>query len=212
MIRYQLALLGHSQRYLLPALAFTALLGLLYSNESGNPAPPEFAVSAGALTVVACWLTITLADLEDPAQWLITLAHARRLSIVVGSVVLTVFAGCAGLTVLSLLWSVVAHQGEGLGDLVLGVLAHLTCACAGIAVGLPCSRLLVPRAGYTAVAAIIGVGVVLMTRWIPLVNPLLRALSSDQPAILPILLSLFSSVLVLVASAAAVVFFRPRRD
>ncbi|HET6504252.1 MAG TPA: hypothetical protein VFG87_26170 [Amycolatopsis sp.] len=212
MIKYQLALLGHSQRYLLPALAFTALLGLLYSNESGNPAPPEFAVSGGALTVVACWLTITLADIEDPAQWLITLAHARRLSIVVGSVVLTVFAGCAGLTVLSLLWSALAHGGESLGDLGIGLLAQLTCACAGIAVGLPCSRLLMPRAGYTALAAIIGVGVVLLTPWIPLVNPLLRALSSDQPAILPILVSLFSSVLVLVGSAAAVVFFRPRRD
>ena len=76
MIRYQLALLGHSQRYLPPVLLFLSLLAVLY-NDRRAPVVPEYAVSAGGLFVVACWLTIALVETEDPVQRLITLAHAR---------------------------------------------------------------------------------------------------------------------------------------
>ncbi|PXY38571.1 hypothetical protein BA062_02205 [Prauserella flavalba] len=69
--RYQLALLAHSQRYLPPLIAFLAVLGVLYTSRDA-PVLPEFAVSGGALLVVTCWLTIALADVEDPAQRLVT--------------------------------------------------------------------------------------------------------------------------------------------
>jgi hypothetical protein len=213
MIRYQLALFGHSQRYLLPALAFTALLGLLYGNETGaTPPTSEFAVSAGALFVVGCWLTIALVDSEDSTQRLVTLSHARRLVTLLGGMVLAVFACCAALTVLAVVWSVAAHQGDSAGDLGFGLLAHLACAIAGIAIGLPCSRLLVPRAGYAAIAALIGLGVVLTTRWIPFVNPMLHALSSNRPVAVPVLLGLLTSLLALAVSSAAVAYFVPRRS
>ncbi|HKS46638.1 MAG TPA: hypothetical protein VJT49_16290 [Amycolatopsis sp.] len=204
MIRYQLALLAHSQRYLLPMLVFLVFLGVLYGNEANTPAPPEYAASAGALAVIACWLTIALVDIEDPVQWLITLAHARRLSTVVGGIVLTVLVCCTGLTVLSLLWSVITHHGDPPGELVIGALAHFACAGTGIAIGLPASRLLVPRVGYTVIAAGVGMALVLLIRWIPLVNPILRELSANDVAALPVLLGFAVSLLVLAGSSAAV--------
>ncbi|GLY67595.1 hypothetical protein [Amycolatopsis taiwanensis] len=212
MIRYQLALFGHSQRYLFPGLAFLALLSVLYGAEAGSPAPPEFAVSAGVLTVVACWLTITLVDVEDPAQRLITLAHARKLSTMVIGLVLALLACCAGLTVLALIWSIVAHGGDSLGDLGSAALAHLAAASAGIAIGLPCSRLLVPRIVYSAFAAPIALAVVLMSRWLPLVNPMLRALSSNRPAAFDVVVGLLTSLLALAVSAVAVTVLVERRS
>lgn len=212
MIRYQLALLGHSQRYLFPGLVFAALLSVLYGNEAGTPAPPEFAVSAGALTIIACWLTIVLVEAEDPAQWLITRAHARRMSTMVIGLVAAVLISCAALTVLALLWSIVAHSGDSLGDLGSALLAHLAAASAGIAVGLPCSRLVVPRSGYRAIAAPIALAVVLMSRWLPLVNPVLHALSSNKPAAIPALIGLLTSLLALAVSATAVAVVVERRS
>lgn len=205
MIRYHLALLGHSQRYLLPGLAYLAFLGVLYNDDEASPALPEFAVSAGAIMVLACWLTISLVDAEDPVQALITRVHARRLSIVVSGVVATVLACCAVLIVVSLIWSVITHGGDPFGELAFGAMAHIGCASAGVAIGLPCSRLLLPRAGYTTVAAPIGLMVVLLVRWLPFVNPMLRALSSNDPAAAPLVFGLVTSLLALAASAAAVV-------
>lgn len=206
MIRYQMALFAHSQRFLLPGLAYLALLGVLYSDDdAASPALPEFAVSSGAMMVLACWLTITLVDAEDPVQALITRVHARRLSIVVSSVVVTVLACCAVPALVSLAWSMVMHGGDSFGELAFGAMAHLGCAGAGIAIGLPCSRLLLPRAGYTTIAAPVGLLLVLLVRWIPFVNPMLRALSSNDPAAAPLVFGLLTSFLALAASSAAVV-------
>jgi hypothetical protein len=212
MIRYQLALFGYSQRFLLPCLSFVALLGVLYANELDSPAAPEFAISAGVLSVIACWLTIALVDAEDPTQWLITRAHARRLPTMLIGIVVTVLACCAVLTVLSLAWSIAAHAGVSWGELGSALAAHLAAACAGTAVGLPCSRLLVPRTGYTVLAALIALAVVLMSRWLPFVNPMLYALSSNKPAALPVLVGLLTSLLALAASSAAVSVLVERRS
>lgn len=213
MIRYQMALLAHSQRYLLPGLAYLAFLGLLYNGDDAtSPALPEFAVSAGAMMVLACWLTITLVEAEDPVQSLITRVHARRLSILVGGIVVTVLACCAVLALASLIWSMVTHGGDPFGELAFGAMAHLGCAGAGIAIGLPCSRLLLPRAGYTTVAAPVGLVLVLLVRWIPFVNPMLRALSSNDPAAAPLVFGLATSFLALAASSAAVIVGLRRQD
>lgn len=50
LVGYQLAVLGHSQRYLPPTLLFLALLATFYSNNTG-PALPGFAVTASPLLV-----------------------------------------------------------------------------------------------------------------------------------------------------------------
>lgn len=203
MTRYQLALFGHSQRWLPPALAYLLVLGILYS-DAGGPPLPEYAVSAGVLTVVASWLTVALVDAEDPVQRLILLAHARRVSMLFRGVVSTVLLCSTGLTVLSLLWSSVIHRGNPLDVLAIGLAAHFACAFLGIAIGLPCSRLLVPRIGYTVLTAPVLLILVLLVRWIPLGNPMLRAMSSDSPATGAVPAGLVTSAVVLALSALAV--------
>lgn len=178
-VRYQLALLGHSQRYLPPVLAFGAVLAMVYT-EPDAPTAPEIGISTAALVIVACWLTVALLDIEEPDQRLVTRAHAGGMGPVVAGVVLTVLGVCVLLTAGSLGWSAFVHGRLGAEVLALGLLAHLAGACAGVAVGLPCSRLLVAKLGYTVAAGLAALAVVLLVEPVPLVNPMLRALGSDR--------------------------------
>ncbi|NYI88413.1 tetrahydromethanopterin S-methyltransferase subunit F [Amycolatopsis endophytica] len=200
MIRYQLALLAHSQRYLPPLLAYVILLSVLYS-DAGSEARPLFGVSAGALTVVACWLTIALVDAEDPVQRLITQVHAGRLSTVLSGIVAAVVVCCAALMVVPLVWAALVHSGFSTDVLVDGLIAHVACVAAGVAIGLPCSRLLLPRIGYTVLAALALLGVVLLAKWVPVVNPMLRALL-NHGARSTVVLGLAGGVVLLAVSAA----------
>lgn len=210
MIRYQLALLAHSQRYLPPLLAFLVVQGVLYSDPGGAPTP-EFAVSSGAVLVLACWLTIALVDAEDPVQRLITLTHARRASRVIGGVVAAVLTLCLPLTVLSLVMSIVVHHGDPARVLGLGLVAHVACALTGVALGLPSSRLLVPRIGYTVLIAVAALILVLRAGWLPLVNPMLRALTNNGFGWGPVLAGLLASAITLAVSATALTLLLGRR-
>ncbi|MEU6641449.1 hypothetical protein ABZ863_02760 [Saccharomonospora sp. NPDC046836] len=176
--RYELALLLHSQRYLPALIAFLGTLAVLYTSP-GAPVLPEFAISAGALVVVTTWLTIALADAEDPVQRLITVSRAGGPLVALGGLVLAVLTCAVALTAVSLLWAALVHGGIATAELGWGALAHLVAACTGAAIGLPCSRLVVPRVGYTVIAALLALAVVLLVRWVPLVNPMLRALAGD---------------------------------
>jgi hypothetical protein len=201
--RYNLALLGHSQRYIPATMAFLFVSAMQYGDRS-SPLVPAFSVSAGALLVVTCWLTVALIDVEDPLQRLITLSHARRLWPVLAGAVLTVLTCAFGLTVVSETWAVFVHRGGGLGELGLGAFAHLACACAGIAIGLPCSRLLIGRVGWSVLAALLVLIPVLLAPWIPLVHPMLRAMAAGADAGGPVLLGVLASALMLAVSTVAV--------
>jgi len=209
--RYNLALLGHSQRYVPAALAFLAVLSIQYTYPTSPPVP-EFAVDAGAQLVVSCWLTIALLDVEDPVQRLVTLSHARRWSPLIIGVVLAVFLCALVMTAVAEVWSVVEHHNGFTGSLGLSALAQLSCAMLGIAIGLPCSRLLIARVGWTAIAAVVVLGVVLLSRWIPLVNPMLSAMTNDQPIEAPILVATVVCAAVLALSATAVCTLVRRRS
>lgn len=209
--RYQLALLGHSQRYLPPALVYLACVGILF--DRGNaPVAPEFAVSAGGLCAAACWLTVALVNAEDPVQRLITRSHTRRRGVVPLAVVVSVLICCAALTAVVVLWVLWQRDSVALGSLGFGVLAHLACACTGVAIGLACSRLLVPRIGYSVLAAVFALLVVLLVPQIPLVNPMLRAMGANADLPAPVLLGVSTSLLALLLSTALVATLTTRRD
>lgn len=201
LIGYQLAVLGNSQRYLPPVLLYVGLLAAFYSNNSG-PALAGFALTAGALLVVAGWLTVALVDAEDPVQRMVTTSHTGALHRVVAAIVLAVLFCCAGLTALSVAWAAISHTGPGYSgaDIVVGVHAHLVCAATGIAVGLPSSRLLIRRIGYTVIVAGTGFGIILLARWVPPVHGLLEAMTNGvvKPRVL-----LRSSVLTTAAITAS---------
>jgi len=209
--RYNLALLGHSQRYVPGALLFLAVLSIQYTFPTSPPVP-EFAVSAATLMIVSCWLTIALLDVEDPVQRLVTLSHARKWWPLITGVVLTVLLCAAAMTVVSETWSVVEHHNGFTGSLGLSALAHLSCAALGIAIGLPCSRLLVARAGWTVISALVVLGLVILSRWIPLVNPMLSAMTNDKPIEEPILVATVVCAVVLALSATTVGTLARRRS
>jgi hypothetical protein len=208
--RYYLALLGHSQRYLPALLAYLALCVILYADPSAPPLP-LFGVSAGGLLVVSCWLTIALLDIEDPVQRLVTLSHARRWPRMITAAILTVLACALVLTVITELWSALKTGQFHPSALGIGLLAHLACSLTGIAIALPCSRLLVHRIGWTVLAAVVTLIVVLLAK-IPLVHPLLHALTDEEPIGGPLTLALVTSVAVLTASFLAVSALVRRRS
>ncbi|RSN14982.1 hypothetical protein DMC63_25130 [Streptomyces sp. WAC 05977] len=203
MTRYYLALLGHSQRYLPAILAYLAVNTVLYTDPK-SPLLPQYGISAGSLLVVSCWLTIAMLDVEDPVQRLVTFSHARRWRSVLGGATLAVFGCAAVLIIVTLAWSGLRSGGFPIGTLALGAAAHALCALFGIAIGLPCSRLLVPRIGWSVLAAIFALAAFLLVKWLPLANPLLRALTSQQPLAVPFTVAAVASVAVLLLSATAV--------
>ncbi|MGD3109871.1 hypothetical protein [Streptomyces sp. YGL11-2] len=71
-------------------------------------------------------------------------------------------------------------------DLLLGLEAQLTCARAGVAIGVLCSRLVFRRQRYALVAALALVMVTLFVKGLPLVNRLfnLTATTSDSAKLL----------------------------
>ncbi|WP_290052065.1 hypothetical protein [Amycolatopsis solani] len=196
--RYYFVLLGHSQRYLPALLAYLALCVILYSDPNSPPLP-LFGVSAGGLLVVSCWLTIALLDIEDPVQRLVTLSHARQWRRLVTGAILAVLACSLVLTVITEVWSALKSSKVQPSALGIGLLAHFACALLGIAIALPCSRLLVHRIGWTVLAAVVTLVVVLLAK-IPLVHPLLHALTDEEPVAGPLALALGTSVVLLAVS------------
>ncbi|MGK4585741.1 hypothetical protein [Kitasatospora sp. HPMI-4] len=214
LIRYSLATVLHTQRYLAPLLLFTGLMGVLTVDGSG-PLPPAYASSAGALFVAATWLTTALLGLDSPEQRaILVVGTGRPAKVLVGSVA-TALIGCLALMVFGLLFPLwVGSYDPGPADLLLGAVAQLTCACTGIAIGLPCSRLVFSRQGHALLVALVLVMAFLFARGVPPVNRLFRlmATSSDSAALLaPATGMLAVAFGLLLASACATQYLSARR-
>ncbi|MEV4647923.1 hypothetical protein [Saccharopolyspora sp. NPDC049357] len=202
LVRYQLAELWHSQRYVPPALVHIGLLAVFCSTNQG-PALPGYAVTAASSLVAACWLTIALAGLSGPEQRMIIAAHAGSSTRVLVGVVLTALSCSAGLAVLAVGWGAVTHDAHvPLTTLVLGLLVHLICSVFGVAVALPCSALVISRIGYTLVAAVVLLTVTLLAKWVPLAFPLLFALGADTAPPAVLVQAALTAVLLLVLTTA----------
>src|SRR3954451_22758148 len=64
LVRYQLADLTGSQRWVAPLLSYLAFLGIFYQSDAG-PAVPAFGVTALVLVPVLAWLTRQAFSTED---------------------------------------------------------------------------------------------------------------------------------------------------
>lgn len=212
LIRYQLAVLGHSQRYLPPVLLYIGLLAIFYSNNDG-PALPGFAVTAAGLLVVAGWLAIALVDVEDAVQRTVTRTHVGSTARMLLGISLTVLLCSIGLGLLAVAW---AEVSSGLGyspsDLGVGLLAHVVCASFGVAIALPCSGLVVQRIGYTVIAAAALFAIALLAKWIPLAFPLLQALSAGAVSTALLVRSALVAAGILIASTLLVTTWYVRRS
>ena len=183
LIRYYLAATVHGQRYLAPLLFDLSVLAVFTINDSG-PLVGSYVVSAASLLLTACWLTVTIVNLEDPVRRAITLVTAGGAARVLAAEAgLATLAGI-GLIGVGTVFPIVSGSHVVTGREVLaGVLAQVTTTAVGIAVGLLCSRLVVPRPGYSLLLALIVIVAVPLTPGLPPVHSMLRLMSSATGAV-----------------------------
>ncbi|MET9295612.1 hypothetical protein [Streptomyces sp. NPDC003077] len=216
LIRYTFATVLHTQRYVAPLLLFMGFLGILTVNGSG-PLPPAYASSGGALFVCSTWLTIALMSLDDPPQRAIVVVSSggRSLKVLLAAIA-TALLSCLVLMVFGLVFPLlIGSYDVTANDLLLGVEAQLTCALVGIAIGVPCSRLLFKRQGYALVAALALVMAALFAKGMPPVNRLftLMATTPDAAKLLgPTAGMLLIAAVILVVFVAATQFVATRRE
>lgn len=178
LVRYMSTALLLSQRYLAPLLLFLGLVAVLTSSDTG-PLTATYASVAGVMLPCSAWLTMTLIGLEDqPHRSIVVVSaggHLRVLLAMVGTAAMWCLLLTAAGLVLPLMFG--THT-PGLADLALGIEAQLTCAFAGMAIGLVCSRLVFRRQGYALVIALVLLLAVLLGKGVSPVSIMLTHLQN----------------------------------
>lgn len=215
LVRYGLATLLHSQRYVAPVLLFMGIVGVLSRSDSG-PLAPTYAICAGAMFICSTWLTIALTSVDDPAHRAITVVSAGGSARVLTATVLVAVLSCLALLVFGLTFPLLFGDRDVTAPaLLVGAEAQLTCAAAGIAIGLICSRLVLRRQGYAVIVALVLVMVALFVPGLPPVNALFQLMGVvTSPSLLigPVSGYLAIGLVLLVVSGVAVQRISARRD
>ena len=181
LVRYQLADLTASQRWVAPATVYLGFLGLVYASDAG-PAVPAFGVTALALLPVAAWLTRQAFSLEDEAARQVTAASAGGPVRVQVALLCTAVVAQLPLILVAVAWAGLANHGNlhstaGFAD---GLAVHLPFALLGVGLGAVLSRPLVraPGAAALAIAALFVAS--LIVPWSPVLHAS-RVLETDPP-------------------------------
>ncbi|AHH96332.1 hypothetical protein [Kutzneria albida] len=177
MIRYLLADLLRSQRFVPPFVLFAACIGVLYGGDPGN-ARPVYGVSTLLVFPLCAWLTVIVANNEDPVQRRITVAAVGGWPRMLGGLL---GAGAVSGGVLVLLAVAVPplinfHHPYQLEDLAVALVAHLISLCVGLALGLVCSRPLIPTTGWSLLAVLGACLVLIVSNDVPPVGPTAKLL------------------------------------
>ncbi|MCU1627260.1 MAG: hypothetical protein JWP64_2209 [Pseudonocardia sp.] len=167
-----------SRRVLIPVFLYAAVLAVLFGGDPGPP-PAPWAASALALYPIAAWLALTVANTEDPVQRTVTVAASGGHLPVAAGTLLVALAGDVVLSLLSVVWPVVATgYPHPPGLLMEGFLGHLACASTGTAVGLLCARPVIGRIGWSLMVAVFVVVVTGVQPWLPPVGTSVAALEA----------------------------------
>ena len=217
LVRYTVAVMLHSQRFLPPVLLYVISIGTFAHDAGTDPVLQIFAPMTAVAFVCAAWLTVVLASAEDPVQRAITTVNAGRSWPQLVAVVVVVLSTFVVLIAMVLaLPAILGNRGLGVVHVLVGALSLLAGASFGAAVGLPTSRLVIRRRGYALLATLLVVIVFLLVRGLPPVNTLVSLLTEEgtKPAnmLLPGVAYLALAVAVLAGSVAGTQFVVSRRD
>jgi hypothetical protein len=169
-----------SQRYLPPTLIFLAALAVGTTSDNG-PLQSSYAFCVLAMLVCTTWLTVSIVNHEDPTQRRITLVMIGSSAKVLAMTVAVILTWCVPLIVIGLCYPLITGKHVvTAGILTIGVVAHLTAALVGIAIGLLCSRLVIPRIGIAMLTAAAALLAVLLIRWISPIRALMSLLSDSN--------------------------------
>lgn len=204
--RYLLTSVLLSQRYLPPTLIFLAAMAVGTTSDNG-PLQSSYSFCVLAMLVCTTWLTVSIVNHEDPTQRKITLVMIGSSLRVLTTTVAVVVTWCVPLLVIGLVYPIVTGKHVvTAGDLAVGAAAQLGAAMIGIAIGLLCSRLVIPRIGVAMLTAAAAILAVLLLRWISPIRPIMTVLSNEEAATtnaVPLtLLGALSAILLAVAVLA----------
>ena len=213
--RYLMASVLLSQRYLPPTLIFLAAMAVGTTSDNG-PLQSSYAFCVLAMLVCTTWLTVSLVNHEDPTQHKITLVMIGSSLRVLTITVTVVLTWCVPLLVVGIVYPLVTGKHVfTAGDLVVGAAAQLGAAMIGIAIGLLCSRLVIPRIGIAMLTAAAAILVVLLLRWISPIRPLLTLLSDGRTpggTAVPVTLLTAFAAAILIAALFATKALADRRE
>lgn len=180
LIRYTLANLFVSQRFVPPTFLYLVLLAVLTSSDP-SPLVVVYAAAGGSLLAASVWITVSVANAEDPVSRWVLLSNARRTSDVVIATAVAAFLYEALLSVIGLVYPLATgHHKVTAPGLVIGAVAELTCALVGTGVGLLCARPVIVRTGVSTLAGIALILAVLLVKQLPPVSPMLRRMTGGK--------------------------------
>jgi hypothetical protein len=215
LFRYLVTSVLLSQRYLPPTLIFLASMAVGTTSDNG-PLQSSYAFCVLAMLVCTTWLTVSIVNHEDPTQHKITLVMIGSSLRVVAVTVAVVLTWCIPLLVVGLIYPIVTGKHVVTsGDLVIGAAAQLGAAMIGSAIGLLCSRLVIPRVGISMLTAAAAILAVLLIRWISPIRPLMKLLSDGRTpggAAVPITLLTALAAAMLIAAVFATKVLSDRKE
>ncbi|CCH30400.1 hypothetical protein ABZ816_17020 [Actinosynnema sp. NPDC047251] len=153
LVRYLLADVLRTQRYLPPLLVFAAVLAMFNAGDAGPP-PSAYAGSTAFLYPVAVWLTIVVATAEDPVRRAVTVVTAggwgrsQAAVAILSCLLVTVVAAFA-----ALLPVLTQSRPYPPGTVALGFAALLVAGVVGVGVGVLCARPVITQHGWSVLAA-----------------------------------------------------------
>ncbi|MFJ4876381.1 ABC transporter [Streptomyces sp. NPDC088745] len=216
---YQLALLARSQRWLAPVLLYAAFVAV--GVQGGQPVLDSLGYGAAALLPVAAWLTRLCVTGEPPAARHCAAAAASPARTHLAAL-LTAFGCAAALGALATAFVVLVSRWADTDGQVrinplsaagAGLLAVLTCALLGTAVGALGSRPVLHGTGWSIALTAIGSLLALVTAGSPArlaVNALVDGSHSGAVVLSPVPFAV--AVLLTGAVGAAVCALSSRRD
>lgn len=213
--RYLLTSVLLSQRYLPPTLIFLAAMAVGTTSDNG-PLQSSYSFCVLAMLVCTTWLTVSIVNHEDPTQRKITLVMIGSSLRVLTMTVAVVVTWCVPLLLIGLVYPIVTGKHVvTAGDLAVGAAAQLGAAMIGIAIGLLCSRLVIPRIGVAMLTAAAAILAVLLLRWISPIRPIMTVLSDEKTAganAVPLTLLALLSAVLLAAAVLATKLLADRKE
>ncbi|TCC24076.1 hypothetical protein [Kribbella sindirgiensis] len=213
--RYLLTSVLLSQRYLPPTLIFLAAMAVGTTSDNG-PLQSSYSFCVLAMLVCTTWLTVSIVNHEDPTQRKITLVMIGSSLRVLTMTVAVVITWCVPLLLIGLVYPIVTGKHVvTAGDLAVGAAAQLGAAMTGVAIGLLCSRLVIPRIGVAMLTAAAAILAVLLLRWISPIRPIMTVLSDEKTAganAVPLTLLAVLSAILLAAAVLATKLLADRKE
>jgi hypothetical protein len=180
LVRYLLADVLRTQRWLPPLLVHLAVLGMLYASDAGPPLP-AYAGTCVLVYPVSVWLTVVISTAEDPVRRTITVVTAGGWARAQAAVTTLSVLAALGLALIAALVPVVTQpRPYPPGTVAQGFAALAVCALVGVGVGVLCGRPVITQPGWSVLAATALVALVFLFGSTPPIGNVLWSLSHDN--------------------------------